>query len=215
MARASAQNSELLDPAAVHQALEAAILVFFESRLADMGAGLRRSVEGMLARRQECADALVASVRQTASAIFDLPASAAAPTEPFRLGPSPYWVTQGWSRLLMPSPASLLARALPGKLRQAHLRRQAAMQVGALVQQNVENLRWATLQGVNDTFRRFSAQLDERLAEVLAMTEGVIGAALARRRVEQGQTTGELQRLRALAERLADLRARFAQPAGT
>jgi GTP-binding protein EngB required for normal cell division len=214
VARAIAQNSGILDPAAVQQALEAAIPVFFENRLADMAAAFRRSVEEMLARHQERADVLVASIRQTASAIFDLPASHEAATEPFRLGPAPYWVTQGWSKLLMPSPASLLARALPGKLRQAHLHRQVAKQVGALVQQNVENLRWATLQGVNDTFRRFSAQLDERLAEVLAVTEGVIGAALARRRVEEGQTTGELQRLRVLAERLADLRAQFARPAG-
>ena len=215
VARAVAESSGFLDPAALQQALEAEIPVFFENRLAEMAAAFRRSVEGMLARHQERADALVASIRQTASTIFDLPASPEAPTELFRLGPEPYWVTQGWSKLLMPSPASLLARMLPGKLRQEHLRRQAAMQVDALVQQNVENLRWATLQGVNDTFRRFSAQLDERLAEVLAATEGVIDKALARRRAEEGQATGELQHLSRLAKRLADLRAQFAQPAGT
>ena len=209
------ESGGVLDRSALQQALEAAVPVFFEHRLAAVAAVFRESVEAMLARHQARADALIASVRQTAATLFDLPLRAEEATEPFRLGPEPYWVTQGWSNVLMPSPASLLARIVPGKLRRTRLCRQVAAQVGALVQHNVENLRWTTLRGVNETFRRFSAQLDERLTDVLAVTEGVIGVALERRRTEEGQVAAELERLYALAQQLGRLREQFAPAGGT
>lgn len=215
VAHAIAQNGGALDLAAAQQVLESAIPAFFESKLVGMAAAFHQSVEAMLVRHLRRADALIASVRQTAAAIFEVPAAPAAASEPFRLGTAPYWVTQGWSNLLIPSPASLLARVLPGRLRQSRVRRQIAAQVGTLVQQNVENLRWATLQGLNDTFRRFSGQLDQRLAETLVMTESVINIAVARCHAEEKQTIAEARHLRALAQRMAALRMQCGQPDGT
>jgi GTP-binding protein EngB required for normal cell division len=213
--RAAARGSGVPDFVAAQAALESAIPEFFQSRLAGMAADVRQSVEAVLGRHQERANALIAAVRQTASAIFEVPASPEAAAEPFTLGPAPYWVTQRWNSVLMPSPASLLEHALPARLRQARLRQEMTARIGALVQRNVENLRWATLQGLNDTFRRFSAALDERFAEALSVTDGVIGAALAQRQSREGQAAAELQHLRGIVERLSDLRARLRQPGGT
>ncbi len=211
--RAAPHSSGIPDLAVAQAALESAIPAFFEGRLTDMAAEFRRAVEAVLARHHERADALIAAVRRTASTIFELPAGPEVAADPFVLGPAPYWVTQRWSNALMPSPASLLEWALPAKLRQARVRKDIAAQIDALVQRNVENLRWATLQGLNDTFRRFAAALDERFADALSVTEGVIGAALAQRQSREGQASSELQHLRGIAERLSDLRLRLHQPA--
>lgn len=209
--RRIAQDGGRLDVGAVQAALETAMPVFFESRLTEMATEIRRSVETVLGRHQERADGLIASVRQTASAIFDVNVSPGTAAEPFALGPAPYWVTQRWNTVLMPSPASLLEWALPAKRQQAHLRRNMTAQIKALVQRNVENLRWATLQGLNDTFRKFSVALDERFAEALAATEGVIGAALVQRQAREGQAATEVQHLRGIVRRFSDLRVRLRQ----
>ena len=55
------------------------------------------------------------------------------------------------------------------------------------MQHNVENLRWATLQGLDDTFRRFEATLDDRLAEAIEATHGAITAALSKKRDQADQ----------------------------
>lgn len=209
------ENGGRMDRSAVQLALDVAVPAFFEDRLAEIASDFRMSVEVMLAGHQARADALVASVRQAAATIFDVPLRSTEVAEPFRLGPEPYWVTQRWSNLLVPSPATLLTRVLPGKLRQAWLRGQLEAEVAALVQQNVESLRWSTLRGLSETFRRCSAQLDERLAEVLTATQGVIGMALERRRTEAGHSTAELGRLHALLERLSRIRSNLPSPAGT
>jgi len=46
----------------------------------------------------------------------------------------------------------------------------------------VEKLRWAMLRNVDDAFRRFAADLDDRMAMALAATKGAMQAALDRRR---------------------------------
>jgi GTPase SAR1 family protein len=203
------EHGGAVDRAAVQATLDAAVPVFFEERLAGVAGAFRRSVETMLARHQARADALITTLRRTAAALFDIRLRTEEPTEPFRLGQEPYWVTQEWSNVLMPSADTLLTRALPGKLRQARLRQEMEAQVAAVVQRNVENLRWATLRGLNDTFRRFSAQFDQRLAEVLALTQGAIGATIERRHSAAEHAADELQHLRALAERLGQVRATF------
>ena len=78
-----------------------------------------------------------------------------------------------------------------------------------LVQRNVENLRWALLQAIDDSFRRFNMQVDERIGEVLAATKGAIKAALNLRRQESNRSQTELQRLRCAAEHLEELRIEF------
>ncbi len=208
-------NGAVLDRAAVQQALNVAIPEFFAGRLIDVASDFRQMVEALLARHQARADGLVGSVRQTAAALFDVPLRAVETTEPFRLGPEPYWVTQQWRDAVMPSPDTLVLWFLPPKLRQQRLRRELEAEIAALVQHNVENLRWSTLRGVNETFRRFSAQLDARLVEVLRVTQGVITQAIERRRSESGQAAVELQQVHGFAETLAQLRVALAEPAET
>ncbi len=50
-----------------------------------------------------------------------------------------------------------------------------------LVTRNVENLRWAMVRNLDDAFRRFGAELDERMTMALGATKGAMEAALERR----------------------------------
>jgi len=169
----------------------------------------------MLVRHQERVDALVSSVRQIAADLFDVPLRATETTEPFRLGPEPYWVTQEWSNTLMPAPATLLLRIAPENLRRKRRDQQVEAQLSALVQHNVENLRWATLRGLNETFRRFSAQLDVRLADVIAVTRGAINGTIERWHSEAHQVAAERRRLQRLDETFGRYVAALARPPQT
>jgi hypothetical protein len=95
---------------------------------------------------------------------------------------------------------------LPAGLRTARRKRRLVEQVGELVQRNVENLRWATLQNLDAAFRRFEGWFDERLAEAVEATRGAIDAALVRRREHADQARDHLLRFRQGAELLAAVR---------
>lgn len=63
-------------------------------------------------------------------------------------------------------------------------------QIERLVMHNVENLRWTTLQSLNQTFRRFNSTLAERLQENMVATRGAIQAAYTKRQ-EQAEVVAE------------------------
>jgi GTP-binding protein EngB required for normal cell division len=191
-----------VDRSAIQQSLDSALPAFFEAKLTDVAADFRRSLEAILARHQARVDALIGSVRETTASLFDIALPPREAAEPFRLGPEPYWVTQRLVHALIPSPAGMLRRMLPGTMRQRYLRRALEEEIAGLVQRNVENLRWATLRGLDDTFRRFATQLDERLREAVAATDGSIRQVIEHRRREAGNAAGELQRLHAVDIRL-------------
>jgi GTP-binding protein EngB required for normal cell division len=198
----------------VHQAVGRAVPGFFEHRLGATTTRVRQTVEQILSNHQARADALVESVRRTAANLFDIPFRAAEPPEPFRLGPDPYWVTRPSDETLIPSPETLLLRLLPPAARQGRLRRRLEEQIATLAQRNVENLRWAILRGLNETFRRFGAQQDLCLSDALVVTEEAISSALERRRARADEAAAELARLRGIAERLEALRAELGESSG-
>ncbi len=101
---------------------------------------------------------------------------------------------------------SVVDKLLPASVRAARLKRRLAGGIDDLVQRNVENLRWATLQNLEDAFRHFSAWFDERLTEAIAATRGSIDAALGRRRDHARDAEHDLARLREGEQRLAAAR---------
>lgn len=192
----------IVDHGAIQRSLDTALPDFFETKLTEFASEFRQSVEAILSRQQQRGDALVASVRATTANLFDIVLAPQEAVEPFRLGPEPYWISQKLVHTLIPSPAGLLRRMLPGAIRQKYLRRVVEEEIASLVLQNVEGLRWATLRGLDETFRRFGTQLDDRLAEAISATQGSIQQVLERRRNEAGQTANELSRLGVLETRL-------------
>ena len=78
----------------------------------------------------------------------------------------PYWVTQKWSDTLNPLGEGALGPAAAGGFPRRMARKNVSpAEVDELVQRNVENLRWATLQNLESAFRRFAGWFDDRLGE--------------------------------------------------
>ena len=129
-------------------------------------------------------NALVDRVRRTAAEIFDVPLGLDTEHEAFELGEDPYWVTESTSATLIPDPSRVIDRLLPAKLRRSRLRARMIRQADELIVRNAENLRWAILRGLDETFRKATAQFEERLDETIRATRDVIRDALTRRRDE-------------------------------
>jgi hypothetical protein len=193
----------------VDATLAAAIPDYFEVRLRNLAKRIADEIEAILALHRGRVDELVTSVRQNAADLFDIGIVAREPTEAIVISRDPYWITQNWEVKLVVLPQALIERVLPSSIRQQRLRRRIAYTVSELVQRNVENLRWALLQAIDDSFRRFNMQADERIGEVLEATKGAIKAALDLRRQESNRSQVELERLRCARGRLQELRIEF------
>jgi GTP-binding protein EngB required for normal cell division len=176
--------------------LAAAIPEFFEPKLAELSRTFGANVGEILGGHVRRAETLIVRVRETAATLFEIPSIPFEAAESFIIRREPYWVTQKWSETLNPLAGSLFDNVLPAASRAARVRRRLAAEIDELVQRNVENLRWATLQNLDAAFRRFQDWFDERLAEAIEATRGAIDAALNKRREHADRARDELIRLR-------------------
>ena len=115
-------------------------------------------------------------------------------------------MTETTSATLIPDPSRLIDRLLPARLRRPRLRARMIRQADELIVRNGENLRWAILRGLDKTFRKATAQFEERLDETIAATRNVIRDALARRHDQSFAVQPELNRLDEASASLASLR---------
>jgi hypothetical protein len=122
--------------------------------------------------------------------------------EAFELGEDPYWVTEDPSATLIPDAGRLMDRFLPLTLRRPRVRRRLIKQAEELLVRNGENLRWAILRGLDETFRKATARFEERLGA----TRDVIQDAFRRRRSQSLSLQPELDRLAGAATSLAEIR---------
>jgi hypothetical protein len=158
---------------------------------------------------------LVNSVRRTAAEIFEVSFAKYTEHEEFQLGEDPYWVTQSVGSTLIPDPGRLLDALLPWMWRRARLRLRIVREADQLVVRNAENLRWAILRGLDDTFRKATGQFEQRLDRAIAATKGVIDDAVARRRDQSLAVSPEVARVNGAIASVAALREEFARnPAG-
>ncbi len=183
---------------AMQNEFETAREPFMSAFATDAGAALRVC--------QDRVSALVDRVRQTAAEIFDVPLGPDTEHEGFELGEDPYWVTEATSATLIPDPSRLIDQLLPARLRRPRLRTRMIRQADELIVRNSENLRWAILRGLDETFRKATVQFEERLDEIIAATRNVIRDALARRQNQSFAVQPELKRLAAANASLASLR---------
>jgi len=125
--------------------------------------------------------------------------------EPFKLGEEPYWVTQELKATLIPDASGLVDRLLPRSVRMRRLRARVVSQMQELALRNAENLRWAILRGIDETFRHAGGGLEERLDDAIAATRGVIEEALARRRDRSATVEPEVARLKLASSLLSNV----------
>jgi hypothetical protein len=163
-------------------ALPASIERIFEAACGEFAKTLAGTVGSVLGNHQRRIDGLIDTVRQTASEIFDVTLRQRLESESFEFGEEPYWVTGHIETGLIPDPGRLIDRFLTKGLRARRLRARLIARANELIIRNAENLRWAILRGIDETFRRAGRTFEERLDDAVATTRGLIHQALTRRR---------------------------------
>jgi len=182
-----------------------AIPIFFEKELEEMVSSFQKRLQEVLEPHQRRADALIESVRRTAAELLAVPYRAPDPSEIVLKQRRPSWETYRWNATLSPIPEGFWDRLLPLRLRRARLAQRLRQQIEELVLCNVETVRWPMVQDINDNFRRFSRDLDQRLAATIASTRGAMEIALERRRLHEASCAEEVARLEAAAAQLRQI----------
>jgi len=188
------------------RALSEAMQAEFDTAREPLASVFAADAEAALHGCQGRVNALVDHVRRTAAEIFDVPLGSDAKHEAFELGEDPYWVTESTSAMLIPDPSRLIDRLLPASLHRPRLQARMIRQADELIVRNAENLRWAILRGLDETFRKATTQFEERLDETIRATRDVIRDALARRRDQSFAIQPEIGRLIEASASLASLR---------
>jgi len=202
------------DSEAVQNAVAEAVPALFEREL---GAVTRRFEERLaevfdVHRRR--ADDLIEGVRRAAADLFEIPFRPVPLSPTFEAVRQPYWVSRQWETALGRLPEGLVVSILPPSLRRKHFRAHLERAMGSLVVQNVENLRWATLQNLDRTFHRFSNALEARLVETLKATRGAIERAVAKRRETAEAVADEIERLEKALVEIVEIEQRIAERSG-
>jgi GTP-binding protein EngB required for normal cell division len=155
-------------------------------------------------------DELVEEVRHTAAETFDVVLAAESEPDAFRLIQDPYWVTERISSALIPNFGRFVDHLLPAGPRRRRRRRRIVSETKELIIRNAENLRWAILRGINETFRMAIGHFDDRLSDAVMAIKGVIEDALARRRDRSFSAEPVLRQLRQSVNALETSRAALA-----
>lgn len=193
----------------IREALEEEIPAFFEHELSEVARVFEEKFVKTLQPYERKIRELTEAVRGKAAELFDIPHYVSQGSETFVMEKKPYWVTHKWYTHFSFLPEGLFSALLPERARRAKLRQQIQKEIEELVTTNVENLRWATLQNLDQTFRQFVAVLDEHLEQTITATQGAIERARSKR-LEEGQNiVQELERLHSAFETFQALRECF------
>ncbi|MEW6136804.1 MAG: dynamin family protein [Thermodesulfobacteriota bacterium] len=199
------QNGEVSE-AEILDALAEEVTSFFQSSANEASGSFGLHVTETLRPHQQRADELIELIRRAATELFDVPYRAPESSEAFEMKRRPHWVLRKRVPTLpIVVPEEALDKLLPAGLRISRLKKRLSRQIDTLVRHNVENLRWATLQNLNDAFRRFGLTLDQRFQETIAATHGAIRAAYIRRKEHEEAIADTVARLESSATALTKI----------
>lgn len=202
---ATMQNGRI-DERLVLDALAEEVTAFFQDSAENVSRGFGLHVTETLRPHQERADELIELIRRAAANLFDIPYHAPKSSEAFEMKRRPHWVLRKRvPNLPIVVPEEALDKLLPSALRIGRLKKRLSRQIDTLVGHNVENLRWATLQNLNDAFRRYGLTLDQRFHETIAATHGAIQAAYIKRKEHAEAIVEDVARLESAAETLTKI----------
>jgi len=179
---------------------------FFQASADEVSGHFGLQVTESLRPHQHRAEELIELIRRAAAELFDIPYHAPESSEAFEMKRRPHWVLRKRVPTLpIVVPEEALDKLLPSGFRISRLKKRLSRQIDTLVRHNVENLRWATLQNLNDAFRRFGLTLDQRFQETIAATHGAIQAAYVRRKAHAEAIVEEVARLESAADSLTKI----------
>jgi hypothetical protein len=190
-------NGGASDPeAAAAQAVGARIEALFEDALRAASDAFAQRADAALAEHGKRVDDLVNAIRRKSAQLFAVPYVRVIEDEGFGMAQEPYWVTETWATTVLPRPDRIAEAMLPSRLKRARTRTRVLSQVDELVTRNVENLRWAIRRSLDDTFRRATTRLEQRLDDAIAATQDAIRSATDRKREQSAEVAPEIELLR-------------------
>ncbi len=191
----STQDGGSLNEHAIETAMAEFIPGFFEHEMGQSTGLFQDKMHQTLQPHRERLKVLIDSIRQTAAELFDISYRQSQTDQDFEVIRRPYWVSHQWGRSFRRIPRGLLDKVLPTGMRRSQLTKRAKEQIEELVIQNVENLRWAVLQNIDQSFVRFESEMGDRFKQTLAATQGAIEAAMKKRKERSELISEELSRL--------------------
>jgi hypothetical protein len=191
--------------AGMQKVLEEVIPSFFEHELGIISARFQERTETVLKVHQERSDRLLDVLRRTAAEVFEIPYRAPVASGAFEMKHDPYWVSREWTDALSPINPAWIDRLLPASTRKRRIFARIQQQVRILVIRNVENLRWALYQSLDQSLQKFSARLDERLEETIHATRKGIVSVLGKRKEAEYSTNEEIIRFEDTQEGISKL----------
>jgi len=190
-------------------ALSEAIGETFDTARQELTSSFVSVFDDALGDHQRRIGSLVEDVRRTAGTLFDTPFQIGFEPDSFSLGEDPYWITEKIHASLLPDAGGLIDLIMPHPVRQRRRRGRILRQLDELVLRNAENLRWAILRGIDETFRKACLKFEQHLDHAIATTNGVAGEALERRRTNSSAVRDELNRLENRSAVLSELQKQF------
>ncbi len=189
----------------VRESIAASIPGFFERVLGEMSRNIDRKIGEVLTPHEKRADELIGTIRKTAAELFDIPYQPLEGASKLVVAREPYWITHKWSSSLSFVPEGSVDRFLPAGVRKGRVKKRMLKHIDGLVLHNVENLRWVTLQNLDQTFRKFTSALKERMGETLRSTVGAIEAAKKKRKEHEATVEEERRRFHKALGTLEDI----------
>jgi ethanolamine utilization protein EutP (predicted NTPase) len=139
-------------------ALQESLQTLFEAEWNARVEQSRSGLAGAFAAHQVRVDELANRVQTTAAELLDIPFHPEATESTLAVRFLPYWVVTRPDALNPLAPGAL-DWLLPHRLRERHRRRRIHRAIDSVISRNVENLRWAVRQNVEDAFRRFASEM--------------------------------------------------------
>lgn len=191
---------------AILDALAEEVTNFFQTSAGETSTNFGGYVTEVLRPHQQRADELIELITKAAAELFEIPYHAPESSEAFEVRRKPHWVLRKRVPTLpIVVPEEAFDKLLPTSIRISRLKKRLSRQIQTLVRHNVENLRWATLQNLNDAFHRFGLTLDQRFQETIEATHGAIQAAYRKRKEHTEAIADEVARMESTARVLTDL----------
>ncbi|WP_346866499.1 dynamin family protein [Methanocalculus sp. MSAO_Arc2] len=175
-------NSEDDPDNAAEEALADIIPGWFEHELGELTEIMDKEIAMRLKEHQVQADILIESIRKAAADLFDIPYHAPNSERVYEPVRRPYWVKRTWDRTFSPLPPGVVGRLLPKAVREKRARDRVQRHIESLLVQNLENLRWETIQNIDSAFRKFSTDFDAHLSLTIEATHGAASSACAERK---------------------------------
>jgi len=204
--REAVSDGVAFDEDSVREKMADAVPALFERELGELSRTFEQKVHAVFVQHKRRADELVDSIHRAAAELFNVPYDRLEEREEFEIKRRPYWITHQWSCSLSLLPENFIDRLLPVRIRRSRAMHRLQAQIEAIVMQNVENVRWPTLQNLEDTFRRFAGQIEDQYAEAAAATRDAIEAAYVQRREHAEAVEADLARLESARHSLDEIR---------